>query len=111
MNTDLQTIAKSLRAYAMARPLDVLKGQAPYPEHYRHLTLNDHPYRICFTYQVTGEIKALILSVYDLKPLADRLPDEVVSKQIADAIFGIGNYQDGQALNVLKVSRKYLQLL
>jgi hypothetical protein len=108
----LYTITAQLRSYAMQHPLDVLQGDRPHREHYRELTIDGHKYRICFTYQVSEEIKLLLLSVYDVE-LPDTLPDEAAARSIADAIFGGSAYQDGDELNIniLNVSRKYLQFL
>lgn len=98
-----------LRDYALANPLDVLKMERPHQYHYRDFSVRGKRYRICFTYQVSGDIRGFILSVYNLDQPGD-MPDEVVCRHVADIIFPDGVYMDGDALNinVLQVSRKFI---
>jgi hypothetical protein len=108
--TQIESTAASLRQYAIDNPLNVLRLERPHPEHYRNLDVDGRLYRICFTYQVSDDIRGFILSVYNMDT-PGAMPMESVCRSIADAIFPGAVYMDGDALNVnlMQISRKFIQ--
>lgn len=107
---DFQTIAQEMIAYADAHPLNVMNLEGPTKESYRHIVVNGHLFRLCFTYQVTGDIKLHLLSIYDGETWG-KVPDKATSKEIAETFFPNGFVAvDGDLadLDASKISRKYM---